>query len=1146
MIPQTSISYKTRKPHMSKEKRSFFQTLKPTLLEVKLEPGVDADAVVDAGSSPTEEVSLFVESDDEETNDFEAFKHAISDILAEIPYNTIRDLYDRFKTRDNRVLLAIDTYLKGTEPKERTKEIPPILLENNPNRKRTRGIQLPFSYPKRSALSVNNSPVKGVKAETPTDEWLRYLGTIFSDAFATRPYMKPLPYLKKMSLRSLKPRKLTGKEKKRTDETAIVRLYVSPNEDFEDEREIGRLKEDMTRIIAPLLDFDLVRFEVSVAVETKKRLSIGDTFYVKIDCYLTNQAFKKRSTESKQDLGLKSTSLQQRAKFNFASETEGEMELRLTQHAVTSLFNRLQVRSVKLRGNTEISATQIDPTQVEHIDSDIEEEHEESQGELSIDQLQTFYSENQQSEMLKVLPETTNPPIENFSLNLRSYQRLGLSWMLAREKELEVLEMLNDKEKSYNPSTMNDLQLMEEGVMNPLWKTFKWPQAEDVSETDVSDRYFYGNMHSGELSLEKPLIKSTVKGGILADEMGLGKTISALALINSVPYDINSSLQSPYYANQTTLVIVPMSLLSQWHKEFEKANNNLNHKCIVYYGQQTVADLSNMLINRPKHIPIMMITTYGTVLNEFSKIESRRDSMGHLPKTGLYSVKFFRIIIDEGHQIRNRTNKTSRAIFELELSRKWVLTGTPIINRLDDLYSLVKFLELEPWNNFSYWKLFITLPFEQKQVKQTLDVIRTILEPIFLRRTKNMKGKDGKPLVEIPPKQVTIEQVQFSNRELRLYEWFKDKAYRQFNENLKSGELLRKYSQILTHILRLRQICCHPDLIKSVVNDMDEEISKNEELTEQDLARIKELFADSEADKFKDQAEMNEYKYRLFEKVDINNSECSICTSNPIGHSEMVITTCGHTFCLNCLIEHFEFQRSQSDNNSCPNCRDTISQYKLFKVRNKPTTRNEFKFHTGKEIEKDYDYDFYVYDPTKVSSKIQALINHIVTLKDQNMFDPVIVFSQFSSYLDIIENDLKLQIGEKSIKCLKFDGRLSEAQRQKLLQEFNDFNKEPERITVLLISLKAGGVGLNLTNASRAFMMDPWWSPSIEDQAIDRIHRIGQSKNVKVVRFIMENSIETNMLKIQERKKQLGEVVALQEEEKRKNRIEEIKILFES
>lgn len=1082
----------------------------------------------------------------ESSSEFIQFKKDVLAVLP-VPETTLVSLFTKFRLSEEKVLLAVDHFLLKNESS--SSPIPPILLTSNPKRKRTRGVVIPFSYKKHHTVSL---PVKLPKPNPkPESGWRRYLGTMFVEAYATRPYLRPLPAGKSMTLKSHRPKSTN----KRKQEQAVVRLYTSPNEDFLDEREIGKFKEDMTRILAPLLDLNLLQCEVSVAVETTKRLSIGDGFFLTIDCYVNDHTFAWKSTENEIDL-IKTKSLKTR--FNAGAETESETVLRLRQYAISHLFSKLQVRSVKLKDNKELPGTQFPTTQIiddvlesndpnNPIEIDLDSEDDTDPNELSLDQLQTFYSENQQSEMLKALPDTTSPPKENFLLELRGYQKLGLSWMLAREKELDVLKMLtaneDELEQSLSLQSISEYELMEEGVMNPLWKTFKWPQSDDTPPDE--SKYFYGNMYSGELSLEKPLIRTSLRGGILADEMGLGKTISALALINSVPYDTKSSLLgNSDYASQTTLVIVPMSLLSQWKKEFDKANNNLNHKCIVYYGQSAVVDLSTLLVNKTKHIPIMIVTTYGTVLSEYTKIENRRDSYGNLPKTGLYSVKFFRIIIDEGHQIRNRVNKTSRAIFDLQLSRKWVLTGTPIINRLDDLYSIVKFLELEPWNNFSYWKMFITLPFEQKQVKQTLDVIRTILEPIFLRRTKNMKGEDGRPLVELPLKEVVIEEVEFNERESRLYNWFKEKAYKTFKDNLDSGELLRQYSQILTHILRLRQICCHQDLIKSLVTEMDEDMIQAENLSEEEAQKVREIIDDS-GDKYDNHTEMLEDKFKLYDKIDLNNSECSICTKTPIDITEMTATTCGHCFCLNCLIEHLEFQQANDQANTCPNCRAPVSMYKLFKVRDRVTSKKEFKFHTGKEIADDIPFDLYLYDPTKVSSKVQALINHIVTLKDQKANEPLIVFSQFSSYLHIIDNELKLQIGEKNVRCLKFDGRLSQVQRQKLLDDFNQSVKNSNKLTILLLSLKAGGVGLNLTTASRAFMMDPWWSPSIEDQAIDRLHRIGQSRNVKVVRFIMKNSIETNMLKIQARKRELGEVVAAEEEEKRKTRIEELKMLFD-
>jgi DNA repair protein RAD5 len=103
--------------------------------------------------------------------------------------------------------------------------------------------------------------------------------------------------------------------------------------------------------------------------------------------------------------------------------------------------------------------------------------------------------------------------------------------------------------------------------------------------------------------------------------------------------------------------------------------------------------------------------------------------------------------------------------------------------------------------------------------------------------------------------------------------------------------------------------------------------------------------------------------------------------------------------------------------------------------------------------------------------------------------------------------------------------------------------------TVLLISLRAGGVGLNLTSANNVFMMDPWWSFAIEAQAIDRVHRMGQTKDVNVVRFIVKESIEGRMLKVQERKMGIAGSLGMGgdggEEGKRKERLEELRLLFE-
>ena len=115
------------------------------------------------------------------------------------------------------------------------------------------------------------------------------------------------------------------------------------------------------------------------------------------------------------------------------------------------------------------------------------------------------------------------------------------------------------------------------------------------------------------------------------------------------------------------------------------------------------------------------------------------------------------------------------------------------------------------------------------------------------------------------------------------------------------------------------------------------------------------------------------------------------------------------------------------------------------------------------------------------------------------------------SFLDIISPALE----RDRIPFLRFDGTLSQPKRAAILAEFTSSPKP----YVLLLSLRAGGVGLNLTCAQYVFMMDPWWSFAVEAQAIDRVHRMGQESEVKVVRFVVEDSIEEKMLRVQDRKK---------------------------
>ncbi len=125
-----------------------------------------------------------------------------------------------------------------------------------------------------------------------------------------------------------------------------------------------------------------------------------------------------------------------------------------------------------------------------------------------------------------------------------------------------------------------------------------------------------------------------------------------------------------------------------------------------------------------------------------------------------------------------------------------------------------------------------------------------------------------------------------------------------------------------------------------------------------------------------------------------------------------------------------------------------------------------------------------------------------------------LVFSQFLGMLALIREKLK----ENNIEFDYFDGSTPPQQRERSIQNFQ--NNENSR--VFLISLKAGGVGLNLTAADYVYIVDPWWNPAVEQQAIDRTHRIGQTKNIFAYRMICKDTIEDKIMQLQERKRILA------------------------
>lgn len=155
------------------------------------------------------------------------------------------------------------------------------------------------------------------------------------------------------------------------------------------------------------------------------------------------------------------------------------------------------------------------------------------------------------------------------------------------------------------------------------------------------------------------------------------------------------------------------------------------------------------------------------------------------------------------------------------------------------------------------------------------------------------------------------------------------------------------------------------------------------------------------------------------------------------------------------------------------------------------------------------DQDLFCYDSIKTDILVEELKNIIPNHK-------ALVFSQFTSMLDLLE----ISFNKHHIPFCRLDGTTPVAQRQELV---NNFQQEDSKEKVFLISLKAGNAGLNLTAADYVFLFDPWWNTAVQQQAIDRTHRIGQTKNVFAYNLICRDTIEEKIMQLQQRKKKLAE-----------------------
>ncbi|KAL2158389.1 hypothetical protein VTH06DRAFT_4437 [Thermothelomyces fergusii] len=201
----------------------------------------------------------------------------------------------------------------------------------------------------------------------------------------------------------------------------------------------------------------------------------------------------------------------------------------------------------------------------------------------------------------------------------------------------------------------------------------------------------------------------------------------------------------------------------------------------------------------------------------------------------------------------------------------------------------------------------------------------------------------------------------------------------------------------------------------------------------------------------------------------------------------------------------------------------------------KPHMLKELRNEADKNREARRRYIHYLRDNWEDSAKVTRVIELLREIQETE--EKTIIFSQWTTLLDLIECQIKYKL---KLRYCRYTGKMSRNQRDEAIQDFID----NPRNTVLLVSLRAGNAGLNLTAASRIIICDPFWNPFIEAQAVDRAHRIGQQREVKVHRILVRETVEDRILALQENKRELVETALDEGQGKNVGRLSEAELAY--
>lgn len=452
----------------------------------------------------------------------------------------------------------------------------------------------------------------------------------------------------------------------------------------------------------------------------------------------------------------------------------------------------------------------------------------------------------------------------------------------------------------------------------------------------------------------------------------------------------------------------------------------------------------------------------------------------------LHSFCWWRVVLDEAHFIKSRSSQTAAAAFALTSIHRWCLSGTPLQNRVGELYSLIRFLRIDPMAHYccrkkgctcksihyrmehgrcldcfhpgpmhySHFNKFVLNPIQRDGYsgdgRRAMFLLRdSVLNTFLLRRTKQNRSAD----MNLPPRLVKIRSVRLHPVEEDFYEALYTQTKSSFNDYVAEGTLLNNYAHIFDLLTKMRQAVDHPYLIVH---------------SKRSAVRLAGQQAVAAAN---------------------GTVDCSMCHEPPT--DRVISSCCGGGFCRSCVIEYLT--GSGGENTPCPSCAAPFSidlnQANSAEVVDDgtlavpssgvdgpsssagvPSLKEMAHVQTGSILRRINLAEF------ATSTKIEVLVQELIEMRKRRPGSKALVFSQFVNMLDLVRWRLHSDpcLADLGLGVRILHGGMDVKSRDAALKDF----REDSNCRVLLMSLKAAGVALNLTVASECFLLDLWWNVS--------------------------------------------------------------------